>query len=54
MNEYLPVLIMGAVIGVVTIAFIVVYKTWGHINPEDDFERNMADGEIIKRLLVYS
>ena len=53
MNEYLPVLIMGAVIGVVTIAFIVVYKTWGHINPEDDFERNMADGEIIKRLMKY-
>lgn len=53
MNEYLPVLIMGAVIGVVTIAFIVVYKTWGHINPEDDFERNMADGEIIRRLMKY-
>ena len=53
MNEYLPLLIMGAVIGVITIAFIVVYKMFGKINPEDDFERNMADGEIIKRLLVY-
>ena len=53
MNEYLPLLIMGAVIGVITIAFIVVYKMFGKINPEDDFERNMSDGEIIKRLLVY-
>ncbi|MBP1570784.1 MAG: ABC transporter ATP-binding protein, partial [Oscillospiraceae bacterium] len=53
MNEYLPLLIMGAVIGVITIAFIVVYKMFGKINPEDDFERNMPDGEIVKRLLVY-
>ena len=53
MNEYLPILIMGAVIGVISVAFIIVYKTFGHINPEDDFERNMADGEIIRRLLRY-
>lgn len=53
MNEYLPLLIMGAVIGVITTAFIVVYKTFGKINPEDDFERNMPDGEIIRRLMVY-
>ena len=39
MNEYLPLLIMGAVIGVISIAFVIVYKTFGKINPEDDFER---------------
>ena len=53
MNEYLPILIMGAVIGVITIAFIIVYKLYGKINPEDDFERNMPDGEIIRRLMKY-
>ena len=53
MRESLPVLILGAIIGVFTVMFLVVYALEKNKKESMGFDRNMADGEIIKRLLKY-
>ena len=53
MREYLPVLILGAIIGVFTLVFVVVYALEKNKKESMGFDRHMADGEIIKRLLRY-
>ena len=53
MREYLPVLILGAIIGVFTLIFVLVYALEKNKKESMGFERHMADGEIIKRLLKY-
>ncbi|MBD5503309.1 MAG: ABC transporter ATP-binding protein [Lachnospiraceae bacterium] len=54
MNEYLPLLIVGAIIGAFTIVFLLAYGALRKIKDEPDKERNMPDGEIIRRLLQYA
>ncbi len=54
MREYLPVLIVGAIIGVFTIIFVVAYMTIRKQKEAIGFDRNMADGELINRLLKYA
>ena len=54
MHEYLPILILGAIIGVFTTIFLVVYALEKNKKETMGFERHMADGEIIKRLLAYA
>ncbi len=55
MAEYLPVLIVGAIIGVFALIFLVAYAVdRRHKVDEEDRERNMPDGEIIRRLLRYA
>ncbi|MBE6979990.1 MAG: ABC transporter ATP-binding protein [Ruminococcaceae bacterium] len=55
MREYLPVLIVGAIIGTFALVFILAYiALQKHKEKEDDNERHMSDGEIIKRLLSYA
>ena len=55
MREYLPVLIVGAIIGAFAIVFLIAYialqKSKEHF---EEHERNMADGEIVRRLLAYA
>ena len=53
MREYLPVLILGAIIGTFTVAFLIVYALEKDKKAAMGFERHMADGEIIRRLLHY-
>ena len=53
MREYLPVLIVGAIIGVFTAILLMVYL-YVRRRKENSFDRNMPDGEIIKRLLRYA
>ena len=55
MREYLPVLIVGAIIGVFSIFFLVAYSILKK-QKEDmtDRERHMSDKEIITRLLAYA
>ena len=54
-RQYLPILIVGAIIGAFTIVFVLAYIALEkHKEKEDDHERHMADSEIIKRLLVYA
>ena len=55
MRNYLPVLIVGALIGTFTLVFILAYiALQRHKEQLDDNERHMSDGEIVKRLLSYA
>ena len=53
MHEYLPILILGAVIGVFCLLFILAYILLKRSKPKD-FDRHMKDSEIVSRLLVYA
>jgi len=54
-RQYLPILIVGAIIGAFTIVFVLAYiALQKRKEKEDDNERHMADSEIIKRLLGYA
>ena len=54
MNEYLPLLIAGAVIGVFTAVFLVIYALEKNKKESMGFERHMRDSQIIRRLMVYA
>ncbi len=54
MREYLPLLIVGAIIGVLAICFIVAYAMMKEKKEAIGFDRNMKDGEILRRLLQYA
>ena len=54
MREYLPLLIAGAIIGAFTLAFIIAYASIKDKKTAVGFERNMADSEIVRRLLGYA
>ena len=53
MDKYLPVLIVGAIIGIFTIAFLTAYIKVQRDKTMKEFQRNMPDSVIIKRLLRY-
>ncbi len=54
MREYYPILIVGAIIGTFTILFLAAYIAEKSRKEEVGFDRNMNDGEIVRRLLVYA
>lgn len=54
MREYLPLLIVCAVIGVFMILFLAAYAVLKRKTKEETSERHMSDSEIIKRLLGYA
>ena len=54
MREYLPLLIVGAIIGTFTLIFVVAYSMVKNKKEAMGFDRNMADSEIIRRLLAYA
>jgi len=54
MREYLPLLIVGAIIGVFTLIFVVVYALEKRQKETRGYERHMADREIIRRLMAYA
>ncbi len=54
MTDYLPLLIVGAIIGVFSAVLIVAYILVKDKKESMGFERNMKDGEIMKRLLKYA
>jgi len=53
MREYLPILIVGSIIGVFTLIFLVLYALEKDKKESMGFDRHMSDKEIAKRLLVY-
>ena len=53
MTKYLPVIIVGAIIGIFTIAFLIAYAKVRRDKTMQEFQRNMPDSVIIKRLLRY-
>ena len=54
MNEYLPILIIGAIIGSFSLFFIVAFALVKNKKEDMGFDRNMPDGEILRRLMVYA
>ena len=54
MRNYYPFLFVGAIIGVLTVIFIVAYATMKNKKEAIGFDRNMPDGEIIRRILKYA
>ena len=53
MNEYLPLLTVGAIIGVFTLIFSVAVAVDKKVSGKE-YERDMPDKEIIRRLLAYA
>ena len=53
MSDYLPILIVGAIIGVFTIVFLIAYFVLKQKKAAVEYERNIADKEIVKRLAKY-
>ena len=49
-----PLLLVGAVIGVVTALLVFAYTSVKDKKGSMGFERNMADGEIVRRLVQYA
>ena len=54
LETYYPLIIIGAVLGVVSIIFIAAYALIKDKKESMGFERNISDKEIIKRLLAYA
>lgn len=54
MHNYYPILIVAAIIGVFTTAFIVAFALMKDKKNAIGFDRNMKDSEIIKRLFRYA
>jgi len=54
MYEYFPLLVVGAVLGVVSTIFIIAYLSIRKQKEAIGFDRNMKDSEITKRLLAYA
>ncbi len=53
MREFYPLLIVGAVVGLLSTCFILAYAMMKNKKEAIGFDRNMKDGEIVKRLLKY-
>ena len=54
MGEFLPILIVGAIIGIFTVIFLLIYALEKNKKETMGFERHMKDGQIVKRLLSYA
>lgn len=53
MREYLPLLIIGAIVGTFSIVFLIAYFSVKDKKQSMGYDRSMNDGEIVKRLLAY-
>ena len=54
MREILPILIVGAIIGTFSVLFLIAYVMERKRKETKDYERNMSDRDIVRRLLVYA
>ena len=54
MTEYLPIIIVGAIISAFTLAFIIAFAAMKNKKEAIGFDRHMDDGEIVRRLLRYA
>ena len=53
MYEFFPLLTVGAIVSVISIAFIIAYFLINDKKETSSFERNMKDTEILKRIWPY-
>lgn len=54
MREYFPILFVGAVAGVFSLIFLLAWLRELRAKTAPDFDRNIPDGEIVRRLLKYA
>ena len=54
MREYYPLLIVGALVGLISAAFLFAYGMIKNKKEEIGFDRNMKDSELFRRLLAYA
>ena len=54
MPDFLPLLIVGAILGAISTILIIAYVSVKDKKATMGFDRNMKDGEIVKRLLRYA
>ena len=54
MREFLPVLIVGAIIGAFSLVFIMAYIAISKQKDDSDSDRHMKDIELVKRLIHYA
>ncbi len=54
MKEFYPLLLVGGIIGLLSVIFIVAYLTMKDKKAAIGFDRNMKDSEIVRRLLRYA
>ena len=53
-EKYYPLIIMGAVLGVISLVFVLAYALIKNKKEAIGFDRNIPDKEIAKRLLKYA
>ncbi len=54
MHEYLPILIVGAIIGVFALIFIIAFLALQKKKELPSFDRNVPDREILRRMVKYA
>ena len=54
MREYLPLLIVGGIVGALSLVFLVAYAAMKDKKEAIGFDRHMKDGEIVRRLSKYA
>ncbi len=54
MREYLPILLVGAVIGAFSLIFLLAWRRESRDKTAPDFDRHIPDGEIFQRLAKYA
>ena len=54
MAEFLPIIIVGAIIGTFTVIFLTAYILEKKNKNTKEYERHMSDKEITARLLAYA
>ena len=54
MTEYLPILIVGAIVGLFAGAMILAYVMVKDKKEVMGFDRKMKDGELLKKVLPYT
>ena len=54
MHKYYPLLLMGGIIGMISLILLIAYGLVKDKKESMGFERNMKDSEIMKRLMKYA
>lgn len=54
MHDYLPLLMVGGVVGLFSTAFLIIWCSIKGKTEEIGFDRTMPDGELFRRLIVYA
>ena len=54
MYEFLPLIIVGSIIGAFSVAFILAYAAIKNKKEAIGYDRNMSDAELIQRLMQYA